>query len=227
MPATPHSLDSPAPPKQARSHATLQRILDAAEALIEEKGLADASIPEIVRQARSSVGGFYARFRDKDDLLRGLEARFLAEMADRVDALADEARWVDASLHAIVDACATELVSVIGERRNLIAAFLTRAALDPEVRADALRFRALVSERITQLLMTRRDAFDHPEPDLAIDLAVQFAFGLTLQRVVSGRIRAAGRPLSDADVIREIVRNFTRYVGATDIANPPATRKRS
>jgi AcrR family transcriptional regulator len=45
-------------PKQARSEETLQRLLEAAEALIEEKGLADASIPEIVRRAGSSVGGF-------------------------------------------------------------------------------------------------------------------------------------------------------------------------
>jgi hypothetical protein len=53
-------LESVARPKQARSEQTLQRILDAAEGLIEEKGLADASIPEIVRRAGSSVGGFCA-----------------------------------------------------------------------------------------------------------------------------------------------------------------------
>ncbi len=60
-------------PKQARSERTLQRLLDAAEVLIEEKGHAAVSIPEIARRARSSVGGFYARFRDKNELLRALE----------------------------------------------------------------------------------------------------------------------------------------------------------
>jgi len=208
------ALGSDAPPKQARSAATRQRLLDAAEALIEARGPGEASIPEIVRRAGSSVGGFYARFRDKDALLRALEERFLAEMGARVEALADAGRWSDAPLREIVEACAAELVGTIGERRNLIAAFLTRAARDPEVRADALRFRTTTAERITRLLLTRRDALSHPHPARAIDLAVQFAFGLTLQRVVAGGIRAAGETLSEDEITSEIVRNFLAYVGA-------------
>jgi AcrR family transcriptional regulator len=65
-------------PKQARSERTLQRLLAAAEALIKEKGHAAVSIPEIARRAGSSVGGFYARFRDKDELLRALRRHFRA-----------------------------------------------------------------------------------------------------------------------------------------------------
>ncbi len=56
-------------PKQARSEDTLRRLLNAAEELIIEKGHRAVSIPEIARRAHSSVGGFYARFRDKTELL--------------------------------------------------------------------------------------------------------------------------------------------------------------
>jgi len=231
--ADPHPLESPTRPKQARSLATLHRILEAAEALIEEKGLADASIPEIVRRAGSSVGGFYARFSDKDALLRALEERFFTEMGERLHALADAGRWSEAPLHTIVEACAAELVGVTAARRNLIAAFCTRAALDAEIREDVLRFRRHVSERITALLLTRREELAHPRPELAIDLAVQFAFGLMFQRVISGGLRAGGRALSDDDQVREIVRNFMGYVGgaapagAPDDADPAAARPTS
>ena len=88
-------------PKQARSERTLYRLLDAAEALIAEKGLAEVSIPEIVRRARSSVGGFYARFRDKNELLRALEERFYRELSVRLDDLVDEERWSGAPTEAI------------------------------------------------------------------------------------------------------------------------------
>src|SRR4029077_14801889 len=90
-------LQTVAGPKQARSERTLKRLLDAAEVLIEEKGHAAVSIPEIARRARSSVGGFYARFRDKNELLRALEERHFMEVWQRLDALADARRWANAS----------------------------------------------------------------------------------------------------------------------------------
>ena len=203
-------------PKQSRSEQTQERLLQAAEALILEKGLADASVPEIARRASSSVGGFYARFPDKDALLRALEERFFAEMLERVERLADAGRWADASIATIVGACGEELVTVFRERRNLIAAFLHRATRNPEILAEALRFRVATQERIAALLLPRSNELRHPEPRLAIHLAVQFAFALMLQLVAAGEVHAAGRVLGDRELQNEIVRNFLAYVGAPD-----------
>ena len=98
---SPRLLETVARPKQARSEQTLQRLLDAAERLIEERGVAGVSIPEIARSARSSVGGFYARFRDKNELLRALEERFFQEQRERVDRLTRLENWGGASVPAI------------------------------------------------------------------------------------------------------------------------------
>jgi AcrR family transcriptional regulator len=207
-------------PKQFRSERTQERLLRAAEKLILEKGLADASVPEIARRAGSSVGGFYARFPDKDALLRALEERFFDEMLLRVAKLADAGRWGGAPIARIALACATELVSVFRERKNLIAAFLHRASADPELLAEAIRFRATTAERIATLLMPRRHELSHPEPRLAIDLGVQFAFALMLQLVVVGDVRAGGRSLGDGELVAEITRNFLSYIGAPT-GDPP------
>ncbi len=210
LPSAP--LESVSRPKQARSEHTLQRILEAAEELIEEKGLADASIPEIVRRAGSSVGGFYARFKDKNELLRALEERFFRDMSGLVDELADGGRWRKAKLPLIVEACASELVRIARERRHLMAAFLHRATADEESRAEALRFRASVSERIGRLVLSRPERIAHPQPEIAVDLGVQFAFALMLQMVLVGEVRAAGRVLSDPELAGEVARNFLCYV---------------
>ena len=206
-------LSGVAEPRQARSQQTLQRLLDAAEALIAEKGLADASIPEIVRRGRSSVGGFYARFRDKNALLRALEERFFAELDGRLEALAAPERWRLATLPVLVADCAEELVSVVSSRHHLLAAFVQRGLHDSDFRRDALRFRRRVSERLGGLLLLRRDALRHPQPELAIDLGVQSAMALMLQHVLYGETRAAGRTLSHADLVREITRSFLAYLG--------------
>src|SRR5262245_27899561 len=195
-------------PKQARSERTLQRLLDAAEALIKEKGHAGVSIPEIAGRAGSSVGGFYARFRDKGELLRALEERHFIELSQRLEALADERRWQHATTIEIVEAAVAELVNSTRERRHLIAAFLVQAIQDPVIREGGLRFRRTAEERISALLLTRRDEIDHPDPALAINLAIQTAFALMQQHVLIEETSVGGRALSDDELRRELVMMF-------------------
>ncbi len=212
-PARTTALASVQAPKQARSEQTLLRLLDAAEALIQEKGLADVSIPEIVRRAGSSVGGFYARFRDKDELLRALEERFFRRLDERVEELADPAYWGRAGTAAIVASCMHELVATYRAENNMINAFLLRAARDVEIRDEGMRFRQRVSARISDLLLTRRGEIGHPDPAVAIDLGIQLAFGLMLQNVIFGELRAGSRVLGDAAIEVELTRNFIAYLG--------------
>jgi len=214
-------------PKQARSQQTLVRLLDAAETLIEEKGLRDASIPEIVRRAGSSVGGFYARFRDKRELLRAIEERFFQELRGRVDELSDPERWRGAPATAIVRAAVDELVGTARARRALIAAFVSRAVQDPEFAEDALRFRREVSRRMIALLQTRRSEAGHPEPEVAADLAVQLAFAFMNQIVVFGEVRAGGRRLGDRELAEELTRNIVAYLGIREPEAPRSSRERS
>lgn len=219
-------LETVSGPKQARSERTLYRLLDAAEALIVEQGLAGLSIPEVVRRAGSSVGGFYARFRDKNELLRALEERFFLEVQSRLDALADERRWAGAPVRDVVAAAVDELVTVTEARRALIKAFMFRATVDVQIRDDAVRFRNRAAERIAALLVGKSPSFTHPDPVLAIDLGVQAAFSLMNQHVLLDGTAAAGRLLSLDDLKREIARMFVAYVGIADeVAGAPARGK--
>lgn len=213
--------------KQVRSGRTLQRLLDAAQGLIEEKGHAAVSIPEIARRARSSVGGFYARFRDKSELLRALEERHFIELWQRLEALADARRWENVPTAQVVEAAVAELVTVTRERRRLMQAFLVSAIQDPVIREGGLRFRRRVEERIRALLLPRRDEMTHPEPALAIDLAIQTAFALMNQHVLIEKTEAAGRPVSDDDLRRELTRMVLSYFGIVPTApEPRSTHKR-
>jgi AcrR family transcriptional regulator len=209
-------------PKQARSERTLQRLLDAAQQLIAEKGHQAVSVPDIARRAGSSVGGFYARFRDKDELLRALEERHFLELLQRVERLADAGRWANASTAEIVEAAVAELVTVTRERRHMIAAFLVRAIEDPVIREGGLRFRRNVEELISALLLTRSAEMAHPEPALALDLAIQTAFAIMQQHILIQETQAAGRKLSDDELQREITTMMLRYVG---IAPRPVARR--
>ncbi len=227
MPAAVIRLETVAGPKQDRSVRTLTRLLDAAEGVIAERGLEGLSIPEIVRRADSSVGGFYARFADKNQLLRALEERFFLEVSARLDALADARRWRDAAPVALVEAAVSELVAVTLARAPMLRAFLYRAVQDPDVREHGLRFQRQVAERIGPLLLARAGTVRHPDPRLAFDLAVQLAFALMQQHVLLDGLRAAGRRLRAAELRRELTTLVLTYVGIADDAGPTRRRARA
>jgi AcrR family transcriptional regulator len=205
-------LETVAPPKQARAERTLHRLLDAAESLIEERGPGDVSIPEIVRRARSSVGGFYARFRDKNELLRALEERFFQEQRQRLDRLTRLETWGDAAPAEIARGCMRELIQVFRERRPLIRAFVARSVHDVEFRGAALAFEREVADAVGRLLLAQPGVVRHPQPQRAIPLAVSIVFGSMIAGVLFGDVRHPFTQLSDDDAADELARNFLGYL---------------
>ena len=81
------------PPRQARSQQTLDRLLDAAEELLVTGGFDEITVPEIVERAKSSVGAFYARFKDKDGLLHALHQRTCDDAYAAMEKGLDPADW--------------------------------------------------------------------------------------------------------------------------------------
>ncbi|MFQ5417449.1 MAG: TetR/AcrR family transcriptional regulator, partial [Myxococcota bacterium] len=100
------------PPQQARSQQTLDRILDAAEAMVSEKGFEDSPVSAIVRRAGSSVGAFYARFEDKYALLRALSDRFVLQAMLTADEALGPGRWERSSIPTILHSVIRFLVSI-------------------------------------------------------------------------------------------------------------------
>ena len=222
MPKRPETQDAPLEsvprPKQARSEATLQRILEAAEALIAKKRFGAITIPEIALHAKSSVGGFYSRFKDKNALLRALEERFFRRLLDRVDRVADPEEWASADLQGLTRGLVHELISVHEDERNLMGAILSRAATDRELRHETEQFCRDVTHRVTPLFANHTAQLRHPNPALAMDLSVQMTFGMMLRHIASDGIQVGGRVLSNEQLETELTRMVLAYLGFTDDA---------
>lgn len=73
------TVDTPTQPRRDEKKAqTRRRLLDAAAAVIAEKGFAGASLKEIAERAALTTGAVYSNFRSKEALL-------LAVVSDRMD----------------------------------------------------------------------------------------------------------------------------------------------
>jgi AcrR family transcriptional regulator len=205
------------PPQQARSQETLERLLDAAEQLVTEKGFEDTAVAEVARRAASSVGAFYARFPDKDALLHALYERYHEQAIATADAALEPARWEEARIAEILDAVVRFLVSLYREQNGLIRAFVVRNHTDAEFHARRERLLHYVNERLSALLLARRDEISHPDPEKAAAFGLIQVFATLDTVMLFGEQRPGALVLSDDDLAAELTRAYLAYLGATHI----------
>ena len=76
---------------RTRAEQRVQRLMDAAFALIDEKGSTEFTIQEVVDRSKQSLRGFYQYFEGKDELLFALPEESIRESLDDLgDAVAGE-----------------------------------------------------------------------------------------------------------------------------------------
>jgi AcrR family transcriptional regulator len=167
------------PPAQARSRQSLDRMLEAAEMLIARHGVATLTIADVVRQAKSSNGAFYARFADKDALVREVQDRFLRRVeAQTLTALATvEASTVDAETAA---RAMTRLISLVfREHGALIGAFVRGSGRDDVLLRRAAGAQRRLADGVIALLKGRCN-----RSETAAEIAFRFVVA-TFEQYVS------------------------------------------
>ncbi|WP_406458566.1 TetR/AcrR family transcriptional regulator [Streptomyces sp. NBC_00876] len=111
--------DRPAPyraPRQARSAATLARVLQAAEEIASSSGLGEMTITGVAERAGVSVGTIYRRFEDKEQLINALTERMLER---REQYVAEQLRAAEPSLAGVLDAYAHALLQSFADSSRL------------------------------------------------------------------------------------------------------------
>src|SRR6185369_17456531 len=98
-----------------RGRLTLERLLDAAEQMLDFVGLEGATVPAIAAGAGVSVGNVYKRFPDKDALLRAVYQRFFTDLLAANQFALDPAKWVDTPTIELV---ATLLAGIVEDYRS-------------------------------------------------------------------------------------------------------------
>ena len=200
------------PPRQARSQLTLDRILDATEVLVSEKGFDDTPVAEIARRAGSSVGSFYSRFADKDALLDALHERFLAQAMATADSALDPARWQQTSIEEIASAVVRFLVEIHREQRGLLRAFTVRMRTDPEFLVRRERLAQHVAAGLSALLLAHRAEIQHADPQRSVGFALTMVFGVLEHSILFGEMRSGAFAWTDDELSTELARALLAYL---------------
>ena len=165
-------------PKQTRSKKTLERILASARTLMGTAGVDAVGITQIVAEAKSSVGSFYARFDGKEDLVRHLDGRLWEEA---------HARWENGVSGWDPELPAPERIGLlvrliqeaVGPDRDL------RSAITQVLAEDGQAAQGAFDARVTQdslSLFAQEEGIRHPKPATCIPLGIRIVLSTLRDR---------------------------------------------
>lgn len=202
------------PPRQVRTHQSLERILDVAEALLRDKTFEDIHVRELALRADTSVAAFYRRFKDKDGLLHALHERRCEEAFATADDALALTRWKGANIAEILFTIFPFLIEVMRPNESLYRAIYQRAISDELMRERSMKLDRYVMSGLFDLIIARKSEIHHPDPEAAVSFALTQAVALLIQQYTVG-IRDMGPvPMSDDMIARELATSCLAYLGA-------------
>ena len=129
------SLSDPVAPKRERGRVRVRAILDAASALLAEKGYDATTMTEVAARSATAIGSLYRFFPTKPALAEALSRRFVADVGARLEVIGAKAATMDAA--TLADALIGMMVALRQDRAAVIA--LLDAIGGGETRRSALR----------------------------------------------------------------------------------------
>jgi AcrR family transcriptional regulator len=199
------------PPRQQRSIASTNLMLDAAEALFAEGGANAVTVEAVVRQSGTSVGAFYARFIDRSGLLSAMQDRFHVRMMNET-ATAVAAASTQPSLKHALNTFVKCALPVARKYRESILFFVATSATDTPLRRQGVAENPNFAAAFSTLLQPFRKEIGHKDPDLAIDIAFRIFFALFIQHTLFGVKETTGRDLDEDQFIEEISQCLYLYL---------------
>jgi len=211
------------PVVQERGRHTLERLLDAAEQMLDFVGLEGATVPAIAAAAGVSVGTVYKRFPDKDAVLRAVYERFFADLLAANQFALDPAKWVDTPTIELVTTVVAGMVEGYRSRQSLIRALLLYAHThtDSEFREHAEERRLETLKLFEALLRDRKADIGHPHPERAIRFVVGL-FGHALQDAVVSESGSRGLLASGSESSAELAKIVVGYLRVKGTERPRA-----
>jgi AcrR family transcriptional regulator len=142
-------------PKQDRSRASFERVLDAASALLAEQGYAGFTLGDVVNRAKVSIGAIYGRVNSKDELIRAVQHREIARIELEQTQMFMRIRRRAAPLEQLVRLLIDEIAGLLERNGPLLNAFMQRAHNDKQVQSfgkqafshSMLEFKMVLLER--------------------------------------------------------------------------------
>ncbi len=213
---------SPSPPRQARSRASEQRLLDAAEIVLVRDGIERTTLHDIAKQARMSPANVYRRFRDKEALLRAVFRRFNQRSEAATAAAFDPETVRPLGLVRFAQQMIPGMVAGFRAQARLsrVAVEFSQQNWELDFVRKARQSEARSFERMVQTFLMWHDQIRHPDPEYAVRFAFATVACILREIILFDRayVFADIVAVDDESLKCELPRLFLRYLGVHDEA---------
>jgi AcrR family transcriptional regulator len=168
-------------PKGDKRNRTRATLLEAARAVVREKGYARTTLEAVARRAGMTTGAIYGNFKNRDELFIALGQTYWAPVAPRVKPGATFAEVMRAMAEATIEAIPERTTAAVGRLTGLAYALTS-----PGLRARVREITAGSYEFGAEWLRTLGDERELPMPPAQLVCVIHALIeGLVLQRILT------------------------------------------
>jgi AcrR family transcriptional regulator len=187
-------------PRQDRSQASMERILDAFEKLLRKGSYESITINDIAAESATGAGSIYARFDGKRSILLALHSRTRDGARKYFQSLFNANVRTDESLNAAVERVVRGMFAWHKRRRSVIRTSMLLD--DADIYQGISMSFGTWTEQLAQLMLARGAALAEAQALVAATAILQVTTAALQQWVIFGRTAPVGRALSDEELIR-------------------------
>lgn len=198
--------------KQDRSRKTQAKLLDAAEQLFVDQGIAGSTIADIAATADCSIGAFYHHYRDKQAIQFALFDRYAHEFEETTRVALEPGRWEGARVGDLLYGYVQVVLMNRREQPNRHRSIVVLAQAEPEIEANWLKLRVMLDNGIRELLLARRSEIGHDAPDLAVTFVLDQLGSMLRTRLSEPSMPSRFASQPDAVFVAEAMRSVCAYL---------------
>jgi AcrR family transcriptional regulator len=200
------------PPKQERSRASLERVLEAGARLLEERGYESFTLTEVSRRAKLSIGSIYGRFGSKEDLIHAIHGRAMDELEAEQRRAVAAADLDGLTTPALVAEAVREFAGPTRTHARLLSVFMHRGAVDETIAAAGSARSRDAGRRFSELILSRREEIVHPDPERAADVAFRMTYCTLARQIMYGPTFESEREIAWDDLVDELAVACASYL---------------
>lgn len=196
-------------PRQSRSRATVEAILEAATEVLNREGYDETSTNKIAARAGVSIGSLYQYFPNKDVIIGELQRRHQVDMLSLMDSA-----FATATQEPLTQAVRVIIRAALDTHRlapemHRVFAEVVPPTINAEPRSRLQRF---IEDRLRVWIVSREDLRALGDPDLAVMMIMEL-----VENVIHRVVAEPTRWRADADHVElELTAMIVAYLAPRD-----------